>query len=113
MDNTLDMFDRPINKQVSMPFKAYWKHTLLSGLKTCTTRVAKYGNIGDKFTAFGATFEITDLKHTTLQDVKDNYHTKEGCASPAVFEAAWCSIHPAARLKPELKVWLHFFEKVK
>lgn len=112
MDNTSDIFDRE-KQPITMPFKTYWKAHLISGRKTCTTRVSKYGNIGDTFIAFGAKFVITDLKHTTLQDVRDNYHTKEGCVTPLVFEAAWCSIHPLARFKPELKVWLHFFEKVK
>lgn len=108
-----DLFgeDTTKNKTVSIPFKAYWKQHLLSGSKTCTTRTARYGKVGDTFRAFGAEFVITDLKYTTLQDVRDNYYTKEGCSTPFVFETAWCSIHPAARFKPELKVWLHFFER--
>jgi len=108
----LDFYGDLESKKVSIPFKYYWKKHLLSGSKSCTTRVAKYGNIGDTFDIFGATFEIIDIKRTTLQDVKDNYYIKEGCSTPLVFETAWCAIHPAARFKPELKVWLHIFKRI-
>lgn len=105
--------DIPCHKTVTIPFKAYWKGKLLSCMKTCTTRVSRYGNVGDTFNIFGGTFEITDVVRTKLNTVKNDFYSEEDCATPEVFESAWCSVHPVARFKPELKVYLHFFKRIK
>jgi hypothetical protein len=110
-----DLFGEDIqeNKTVSIPFKTYWKSKLLAGLKTCTTRTAKYGKPGDTFSIFGGEFEIIDVVRVKLSTVKSDFYNKEGCLTPLVFEAAWCSVHPAAQFKPDLKVYLHFFRRIK
>lgn len=99
-------------RQITMHFKAYWKQALLSGKKTSTTRTFKSSKQGDTFEAYGGTFEIVNICKVKLGTVHTDFWKDEGCDSPEHFEQVWCSIHPLARLKPELLVWIYFFRRI-
>lgn len=86
---------------------------MLSGRKTHTCRVRKYGEPGDRFTVFGATFELVRIRKLRLADVRDYYWYQEGCDSRAEFEAVWKKIHPGRGFISTDVRWLHEFKKVR
>jgi hypothetical protein len=97
---------------IFIPFLPEWKDKLLSGEKTHTCRSKAYGKPGDRFTLFGATFELVRVWQETLDTVAMHYFDVEGCASPEEFIAVWDKIHPRRKFNPDDVRWLHHFKKV-
>lgn len=101
------------DEAMMIPFLPEWKEAMLSGRKTCTCRSKKYGEVGDQFTIFGATFELVSVEKKSLEQVRDEYWYQEGCDSRAGFEQVWERIHPDRGFVPSDKRWLHQFVKVR
>lgn len=99
-------------KSIIIPFLPEWKDKMLRGIKTHTCRSKAYGKPGDRFTIFGATFELVRVWKTTLENVAQHYYDVEGCASPEEFIAVWDKIHPRRKYAHDDVRWLHEFEKV-
>ena len=59
---------------VIIPFRPEFKDKMLKGLKTATSRTKKYGNAGDTFNAFGATFRII---HVSVEEQNKAYHMNQ------------------------------------
>jgi len=97
--------------EIRLPFKADFKDSMLSEEKTFTSRTKRYGEIGNTFKAFGATFTIIQQFQRKLQDVADNYHKQEGFESPEEFQKVWIELHPRKGWDPEQIVWVHEFKK--
>ena len=95
--------------KIYMPFKPKWKDKLLNGEKVSTCRYSRYGEVGDEFEAFGATFYLMGVDRIKLQRVKDFLYKEEGCDSPEEFEAIWNEIHPHKKYQPYHYVWFHEF----
>jgi hypothetical protein len=100
-------------KFIYIPFLEYWENKMLKGEKTCTSRVRRYGVVGDYFKVFNVEFEITDIKEVRLEEVRDKYYIQEGCDSKEKFEKIWSNIHTKKGFVPEQMVWLHIFKKIK
>jgi hypothetical protein len=89
-----------------------WKEKMLTGVKTHTCRSQRYGEPGDQFEVFGATFELVRVWIATLDTVAMRYFDVEGCASPDEFIEVWDKIHPRRRFNPDDVRWLHHFRLV-
>lgn len=86
---------------------------MLSGRKTATCRSRKYGAPGERFTIFGATFELVIVQKVSLETVRDHYWYQEGCDSRAGFEEVWEGIHPKRGFIATDVRWLHEFKRVR
>ena len=98
--------------KIDIPFRDGFRRAMLAGDKDCTSRNKRYGDVGDTFEKFGATFEIDAQERSTLEDVALNLFREEGCTSPDHFIAVWKAIHPRAGWTPEKLVWVHYFKRV-
>ena len=98
--------------KIRIPFLPEWKDKMLGGVKTCTCRSEAYGQPGDRFTIFGATFELVAVWQTTLEDVATNYYRQEGCNSPHEFVGIWNKIHKRRGFIPTDVKWLHKFKRI-
>ena len=85
---------------------------MMHGDKTCTSRNKRYGQAGDRFEAFGHTFELTKVERMRLKDVRDMLYKQEGCQSPKEFYDIWVKLHPRKGFIAEQLVWVHYFRKV-
>ena len=98
-----------MRKHVDIPFLATFKEPMLAGSKTCTARTRKYGKPGDRFEAWGQTFEIREVIRVFLSTVRDQFYQFEGFAGPDDFVATWNKLHPIRGFDPEQAVYLHSF----
>ena len=98
-------------KDIEIPFLPEFKERMLSGQKTATSRTKKYGDTGDCFLAFGATFQLTNVSKVYLHDVASKFYKEEGFDSPAEFRRCWRRIHPR-RNNGGITVWLHQFRGI-
>lgn len=94
---------------VNIPFLPEWKDKMLSGQKTCTSRNKKYGQIGDTFNIYGATFELTNINSEYLFYVATSLFKEEGCTTPNEFIEVWERIHPKKGFVRQQSVWVHHF----
>ena len=95
--------------EIQLPFKEQFKDVMLSGTKNKTSRTKKYGQIGDTFKAFGATFIMINQEEEELQFVAEHYYEDEGFKKPKEFISIWVEIHPRKGWDPKQKVWVHEF----
>lgn len=98
--------------EIVIPFLPVWKDVMLNGIKTHTCRSKKYGEIGDTFRKFGATFQIISIERVDLKTVRDKFWAHEGCTSPTHFEQVWVELHPERGYVPSDKRWLYEFVRV-
>lgn len=98
-------------REVKIPFQLEFKEPMLSGKKTMTTRPKKYGQPGDWFKAFGATFLLTEVYQVHLNLVAFTCYNEEGFNSPQEFRECWDKLHPHVTFeeKPNRPVYLHRF----
>lgn len=98
--------------KITIPFLPEWKDKMLAGIKTHTCRSEAYGQPGDRFQIFGATFELIAVWQTTLADVAMHYYKQEGCDSPEDYIAVWNKIHKRRGYVATDIKWLHKFKLV-
>jgi len=94
---------------VRIPFRPFFRDTMLSGVKICTSRPYPMAQAGDHFYAFGKTFEVVAVHTELLGYIANNLWKEEGVASPAEFVAVWNSIHYFKGYRPNWLVYLHWF----
>jgi hypothetical protein len=99
--------------KVIIPFLSRFKEPMLSGQKTTTARTRKFGNAGDKFIAFGYSFELVKVETVPLSKVATSYYSQEGFYSKHEFISVWELIHPIKGYDPRQVVWLHQFKVIK
>lgn len=99
-------------KMTMIPFLAEFHADLLAGQKTMTSRSKRYGQMGDRFTLAGATFELLTVEKLRLGEVASNYFKEEGFQDPAGFIAIWNKIHPRKTFWSETPVWVHRFRRI-
>jgi hypothetical protein len=97
--------------RIEIPFKSRFKNVMLNETKIMTSRNRRYGEPGDEFDAFGATFKMKDIKQEKLEKVALYFFFEEGCESPADFIDIWKKLHPKKGWDPEQLVWVHEFKK--
>ena len=85
---------------IQLPFMPFFEGPMLAGIKTCTSRTSRKGSPGDRFSVFGATFELLDVSLVPLSDVA-NMWKEEGCRSREHFIDVWCCIHPKKGFQPD------------
>lgn len=95
---------------VEIPFLARFQRPMLEGIKTLTIRSEQYGNIGDRFVAFGYEFEITSIRQMALSFVADLWK-QEGVESREEFVRVWSSLHRGV-WNPNRIVYTHGFKKL-
>lgn len=98
-------------KQVTIPFQSHWQYKMLNGLKTCSSRPKKYGNVDDWFEQFGARFIIVSINTATLEYIANYLYKEEGCDNPDEFKNIWRGLHPRKGWVPSQVVFTHFFRK--
>ena len=98
--------------KVKIPFLERFREPMLKGTKTMTSRTRKYGEKGDTFDAFGATFELEDVRKVSLFCIANYYYRQEGADSTQDFINIWKIIHPRKGFDSDMMVWLHRFKKV-
>ena len=96
---------------INIPFQYSFKDKMLNNGKTCTSRTKKYGNPGDKFEIFGATFVITKITRLSLNFIANHLFEEEGCNSPGNFRSVWLTLHERSGWRPLQRVYVHFFRK--
>lgn len=96
--------------KVTIPFLERFKEPMLNGTKTMTSRSKKYGNVGDTFDAFEATFEITEVGRLKLGDIA-SFWKEEGMGSIDDFWKTWAQIHPLKNSMEDI-FYFHKFKKV-
>ena len=101
-----------MSKKVYIPFLSIFEKPMLAGTKTTTARTRKYGQPGDTFTAWGATFEIREIVRVFLSTVRDKFYQQEGFSHPDEFVAIWKRLHTIRGFNPEQAVYLHSFRKL-
>jgi hypothetical protein len=97
---------------IELPFLEMWEDAMLAGVKTCTTRSKRYGQAGDRFEAFGATFELLDVYRKTVGEVARGLWREEGCFSSEEFKTIWKRIHPRRGFQACDRKWVHRFRRV-
>jgi len=97
--------------KVEIPFQERWREAMLVGKKTCTSRTKQYGSPGDRFEAFGATFELGAINKVELGKVTFAWFEAEGCSSSQEFMEVWCDLHPKG-WNPFQQVYAHLFYRV-
>jgi hypothetical protein len=98
-------------KRVEIPFMGRFQSAMIEGRKTLTTRSKKYGDVGDRFYAFGVEFEITSIAEMKLADVALLWK-QEGVDSQGEFMRVWSSLHYGV-WNPNREVYVHGFKRVK
>jgi hypothetical protein len=98
--------------KVTIPFRPSFREAMLADIKTCTARSRRMADVGDRFLAFGAWFEIDGVTEESLAYVADCWQS-EGCTSREHFIEVWNSIHPRRGYDPEEIVYLHRFHRVR
>ena len=99
--------------QVTIPFQEDFKDRMLEGKKNATTRTKRYGEVGDTFSAFDATFEIIQVWRIPLGLVANALSKAEGFQSPEDFIQCWKRLHPRKGYMQEQKVYTHIFKLVR
>ncbi len=90
------------------------KKLVLSGKKTSTTQVHRYGNVGDTFTVSKTKFKITKIKTMKLGQALAKYHKKEGFSSPEELKEIWLKFHTyRAKWSMSTRVYVYMFRRVK
>ena len=85
---------------------------LLDGMKFCTTRSRKLGEIGDTFTIEGQTFRYRRIQSLPFGEIARVYYRCEGFGSEQDFKRFWIGLH-RGHLPPDDSLrWLHVLEKV-
>jgi hypothetical protein len=97
--------------KVVIPFREEFREKMLKGFKTATTRMKKYGDKGDTFEAFGATFEIVEAMNVYLSQVATWFFESEGFETRRAFVKCWKKIHPKKGYDSGQVVWLHLFQR--
>lgn len=98
--------------KIEVPFLPEFEKPMLEGRKTCTSRNKRYGDAGDTFDKFGATFKLTEVTRYTLQGVAHNFYCEEGFNCAGEFISIWNRLHPRKQYVPTQLVWVHFFRRV-
>lgn len=97
---------------IDLPFMDRWREAMLGGMKICTCRREPHGKSGDRFQAFGATFELTDVQACRLGDVANHHYADEGVRSPQEYIEVWTKLHRKTGFRPKQRVYLHYFRLV-
>ena len=95
--------------RVEIPFWDMFKDPMLRGDKVMTTRSKKYGNKGDIFDKFGATFRISLVKKLPIALIANEFYDAEGFDTREDFIKIWEKIHPIIGYQPEKEYWCHLF----
>jgi len=98
--------------KVNIPFWEMFREPMLRGDKIMTTRSRKFGNKGDIFDKFGATFEITLVKKLPVGLVANEFYDAEGFDTKEDFIKIWEKIHPKVGYQPERDYFVHLFKRV-
>ncbi len=99
-------------RYVAISFLDRFRDAMLNDVKDCTTRMRPMGQMGDRFIAFGAEFELLSIEHVHLGDVADILWKEEGASSRSEFIEIWKTIHPRKGFDPARRAWLHRFRRV-
>jgi len=95
--------------RIAIPFLERWRESMSQGIKTCTSRTKCYGQLGDIFVVFDATFWLGKVEKMKLEDVATTLFREEGCHSPEEFIKVWEELHPRKGWDGGQKVWVHHF----
>lgn len=101
-----------MRKTVDIKFRLFFERVMLDGFKTMTCRSRKYGEPGDTFNIFNATFQFTHVMRMRLGYVATDCFEQEGCPSVQAFMEVWSGIHPVKGFDKEEIVWAHCFKRV-
>jgi len=96
--------------ELIMPFRPEFEELMTSGKKKMTTRLGRFGKVGDYFVAFGRTFIITKVENQSLQYVAENYFEGEGFDSKEKFIEAWNQIYPYHNYVPNQRVIVYHYD---
>lgn len=95
-------------KTIGIPFTE-WSKKRLGVTKFSTTRVEKYGEVGDCFVVNGCEYQLIHVVKLPLVFVRNVLYQWEGAESPEEFEREWIKIHPMKGYEPYWEVWYHHF----
>lgn len=98
--------------RIEIPFREEFREAMLSDRKLLTSRNKKYGDAGDRFSIFGAEFELVWVRRLPLGTVADRMWTGEGVSSAQEFIEIWNELHPRKGFDPSQRVWVHHFARV-
>lgn len=98
--------------RIKIPFLPAFKKVMFTGVKQCTARTRKFGNVGDTFITFGRTFVLTKVEKVPLQKVAAEYYVSEGTTSANDFVKIWEKLHPRKGFVATQQVWVHWFKEV-
>jgi len=98
-------------KEINIPFNKIFNNALIMGIKICTTKNKKYGEIGDYFRLRGTDiyFKIINISRIKLEDIINNLYIEEGFNSKEDFKKFWLTIHN--KLQLDKKYYLYTFIK--
>jgi len=94
--------------KIEIPFNNWSKERLKQG-KHATTRIKKYGEVGDTFTVDGMTYGLHFVGKCHLQFISFFMWKTEGAKDEIEFINVWEKIHPRKGFDPEQLVWFHYF----
>ena len=97
--------------KVHIPFLKQFREPMLTGKKTMTSRMKRYGKKGDTFEAFGSTFVILGVSKVPLGDVVYLHYEEEGFTQRKDLIQCWEKLHPRKGYVPQQEVWVHTFHK--
>lgn len=84
---------------------------VIAGEKQATRRNGRYADVGEVMYLEGQAFIVTDVYAAQLKDMTDQDAIMEGYEDLAAYQSFILSLHPGMRWVPEMKVWVHEYEK--
>ncbi|MDR6549817.1 ASCH domain-containing protein [Paenibacillus qinlingensis] len=84
---------------------------VLAGLKTACRRNGRYADIGETMDLQGTAFTVTNVYQQALGDLTPEHAKMEGHETVDEYRDSILAIHPGMPWLPQMKVWVHEFQK--
>ncbi|MBP1971387.1 hypothetical protein J2Z83_003526 [Virgibacillus natechei] len=84
---------------------------VINGEKTATRRNGRYADIDEVMTLKGVKIVVKNVYAQMLGEVTDQDAMQEGYENVEAYKQAILSIHPGMTWEPDMKVWVHEYER--
>lgn len=84
---------------------------VLAGQKTACRRNGRYADIGETMELEGTAFTVTNVYQQALGELTVEHAKAEGHTSVEEYRDSILAMHPGMPWLPQMKVWVHEFQK--
>lgn len=93
--------------KIKIPFNEWSKDKLRKGIKICTSRSQKYGEVGDTFEVEGKEYVLIGFARLSYEQIINALWQPEGAESTQELGKVLREIHP--NIDFTASAWVHFF----